>query len=81
MQHSASEANSAMQNERSTPQPRVRCGLWRIRRAPVSTSRQSPIRYTLTVDINMPMISMFKRKAEKTIIDGALKGLKKRVEG
>ena len=37
--------------------------------------------YTLTVDINMPMISMFKRKAEKTIIDGALKGLKKRVEG
>ena len=39
------------------------------------------VTYTLTVDINMPMISMFKRKAEKTIIDGALKGLKKRVEG
>jgi carbon monoxide dehydrogenase subunit G len=38
------------------------------------------VTYTLTVDINMPMISMFKRKAEKTIIDGALKGLKKRVE-
>jgi len=36
---------------------------------------------TLTVDVNMPMIGMFKRKAEKTIIDGALKGLKKRVEG
>jgi hypothetical protein len=36
---------------------------------------------TLTVAINMPMIGMFKRKAEKTIIDGALKGLKKRVEG
>ena len=35
----------------------------------------------LTVDVNMPMIGMFKRKAEKTIIDGALKGLKKRVEG
>ena len=29
----------------------------------------------------MPMIGMFTRKAEKTIIDGALKGLKKRVEG
>ena len=26
-------------------------------------------------------IGMFKRRAEKTIIDGALKGLKKRVEG
>ena len=36
--------------------------------------------HTLTVDINMPMIAMFKRKAEKTIIDSALKGLKKRVE-
>jgi hypothetical protein len=29
----------------------------------------------------MPMIGMFKRKAEKTIIEGALKGLKRRVEG
>jgi hypothetical protein len=38
------------------------------------------VTYTLTVDINMPMIGMFKRKAEKTIIDSALKGLKKRVE-
>jgi ribosome-associated toxin RatA of RatAB toxin-antitoxin module len=37
--------------------------------------------YTLSVDVNMPMIGMFRRKAEKTIIDGALKGLKKRVEG
>jgi hypothetical protein len=35
----------------------------------------------LAVDINMPMIGMFKRKAEKAIIDSALKGLKKRVEG
>ncbi|HET9871710.1 MAG TPA: SRPBCC family protein [Propionibacteriaceae bacterium] len=39
------------------------------------------VTYTLRVDVNMPMIGMFKRKAEKTIIDGALKGLKKRVEG
>jgi hypothetical protein len=39
------------------------------------------VTYALTVDINMPMIGMFKRKAEKTIIDSALKGLKKRVEG
>jgi Protein of unknown function (DUF2505) len=39
------------------------------------------VTYTLAVDVNMPMIGMFKRKAEKTIVDGALKGLKKRVEG
>jgi ribosome-associated toxin RatA of RatAB toxin-antitoxin module len=38
------------------------------------------VTYTLTVDINMPMIAMFKRKAERAIIDSALKGLKKRVE-
>ena len=37
--------------------------------------------WKLIVDISMPMIGMFKRGAEKTIIDGALKGLKKRVEG
>ncbi len=39
------------------------------------------VTYRLTVDVNLPMIGMFKRKAEKTIIDGALKGLKGRVEG
>jgi uncharacterized membrane protein len=39
------------------------------------------VTYTLTVDVNMPMIGMFRCKAERTIIDGALKGLKKRVEG
>ena len=37
--------------------------------------------YALSVDVNMPMIGMFRRKAEKTIIEGALKGLKRRVEG
>ena len=42
---------------------------------------KTTVRYTLTVDINMPMIGMFKRKAEKTIIDGALEGVKKKVEG
>jgi hypothetical protein len=45
------------------------------------TGNGTTVTYTLTVDVNMPMIGMFKRKAEKTIIDGALKGLKKRVEG
>jgi ribosome-associated toxin RatA of RatAB toxin-antitoxin module len=45
------------------------------------TSAGTNVTYTLAVDVNMPMIGMFKRKAEKTIIDGALKSLKKRVEG
>jgi hypothetical protein len=37
--------------------------------------------YELAVDLKMPMIGMIKRKAEKVIIDTALRGLKKRVEG
>jgi hypothetical protein len=36
--------------------------------------------YRLAVDIKIPMIGMIKRKAEKVIVDTALKGLKKRVE-
>lgn len=38
------------------------------------------VTYRLTVDIAMPMLGMFKRKAEKMIMDTALKELKKRVE-
>jgi uncharacterized membrane protein len=38
------------------------------------------VTYKLAVDIAMPMIGMFKRKAEKMIMDTALKELKKRVE-
>jgi uncharacterized membrane protein len=37
--------------------------------------------YTLSVDLAIPMLGMFKRKAEKVIMDTALKELKKRVEG
>jgi ribosome-associated toxin RatA of RatAB toxin-antitoxin module len=39
------------------------------------------VTYRLAVDISIPMIGMLKRKAEKVIIDTALKGLKRRVEG
>jgi ribosome-associated toxin RatA of RatAB toxin-antitoxin module len=39
------------------------------------------VHYRLTVDVSIPMIGMIKRKAEKVIIDTALKELKKRVEG
>jgi len=38
------------------------------------------VRYTLAVDLSIPMIGMIKRKAEKVIIETALKGLKDRVE-
>lgn len=36
--------------------------------------------YELSVDIRIPMPGLLKRRAEKTIIDTALKGLKNRVE-
>ncbi len=38
------------------------------------------VTYRLAVDTAMPMIGMFKRKAEKMIMDSALKELKRRVE-
>ena len=38
------------------------------------------VTYQLAVDVKIPMLGMIKRKAEKVIIDTALKELKKRVE-
>lgn len=38
------------------------------------------VTYRLSVDVKIPMLGMLKRKAEKVIIDTALKELKKRVE-
>ena len=38
------------------------------------------VTYRLAVDVKIPMIGMLKRKAEKVIVDTALKELKKRVE-
>jgi ribosome-associated toxin RatA of RatAB toxin-antitoxin module len=39
------------------------------------------VSYTLSVDVSIPMIGLIKRKAEKVIVDTALRGLKERVEG
>ena len=39
------------------------------------------VTYQLSVDVSIPMLGMLKRKAEKVIIDTALKGLKRHVEG
>jgi len=38
------------------------------------------VTYRLSVDVKIPMLGIVKRKAEKVIIDTALKELKKRVE-
>ena len=39
------------------------------------------VTYTLSVQLVVPMIGLFRRKAEKVIMDTALKELKRRVEG
>ncbi|WP_026411689.1 SRPBCC family protein [Actinomadura oligospora] len=39
------------------------------------------VTYELAVDVRIPMLGMIKRKGEKRIIDSALKGLRRRVEG
>lgn len=42
---------------------------------------RTKVTYELTVDAKIPMFNMLKGKAERLIVDTALKGLKKRVEG
>jgi uncharacterized membrane protein len=38
------------------------------------------VTYTLAIELNLPMLGMLKRKAEKVIMDTALRDLRKRVE-
>ena len=42
---------------------------------------RTEVTYSITIDLTIPMLGMIKRKAEKVILDTALKELKKRVEG
>ncbi len=51
-------------------------GAYELRPAGAGTE----VTYRLTLDVNIPLIGMLKRKGEKILIDAALKGLKKRVE-
>jgi polyketide cyclase/dehydrase/lipid transport protein len=51
-------------------------GAYRLAPADGSTE----VTYELAVDVRIPMIGMVRRKAEKRIIETALKGLKRRVE-
>ena len=61
-------------------------GKSQVQKSQVGSYRLTPagagteVTYRLAVDISMPMLGMFKRKAEKMIMDSALKDLKKRVE-
>jgi hypothetical protein len=41
---------------------------------------RTDVTYELVVDVSIPMIGLIKRRAEKMIIDSALKGLKRHVE-
>ena len=48
----------------------------------LAADRAGPrVTYRLAVDLTIPMLGLLKRKAEKAIVDTALKELKKRVEG
>ena len=45
-----------------------------------SLGAETRVTYQLEVNVSIPMLGMLKRKAEKVVIDTALKGLKRRVE-
>lgn len=47
----------------------------------VPQARATKVTYTLAVDVTVPLIAVFKRRAEQAIMDIALKALKGRVEG
>jgi ribosome-associated toxin RatA of RatAB toxin-antitoxin module len=47
----------------------------------VEKDGRTEVTYSITIDLSIPMLGMIKRKAEKVILDTALKELKKRVEG
>jgi len=42
--------------------------------------RGTEVAYALSIDIDMPLLGVFKRKAEQVLIDTALRALKVRVE-
>jgi len=42
---------------------------------------RTQVDYELTLELKIPMLGLLRRKAEKVIVDTALKELKKRVEG
>ncbi|OZE86668.1 cyclase [Rhodococcoides fascians] len=73
----ATDGNSVSWNLVSGEMQKSQNGSYSLR----ETGNGTDVTYELTVDLNIPMIGLFKRKAEKVITDTALKELKKRVEG
>ncbi|MFY2788332.1 SRPBCC family protein [Rhodococcus sp. KRD162] len=73
----AADGNSVSWNLVSGEMQKSQNGSYSLR----ETGDGTDVTYELTVDLNIPMIGLFKRKAEKVITDTALKELKKRVEG
>jgi hypothetical protein len=55
-------------------------GTYRLEPKGAGDGGPTEVTYQLEAELSMPMIGMLRRKAEKVIIDAALKGLKKRVE-
>jgi ribosome-associated toxin RatA of RatAB toxin-antitoxin module len=55
-------------------------GTYRLEAQGTGDEGPTEVTYQLEAELSMPMIGMLRRKAEKVIIDAALKGLKKRVE-
>jgi hypothetical protein len=55
-------------------------GSYALEPAGAGASSGTKVTYKLTVELAVPMIGMFKRKAEKMVMDTALKELKKHVE-
>jgi uncharacterized membrane protein len=46
----------------------------------VEAAGSTTVTYTIAIDLTIPMLGLIKRRAEKVILDTALKELKKRVE-
>lgn len=55
-------------------------GSYHLRPLSDGDHERTEVTYSLAVDLAIPMIGMFRRKAEKMIMDTALKELKRRVE-
>lgn len=59
---------------------RAQWGSYVLRAMDDVMGHETDVTYSLTVDLAIPMLGLLKRKAEKIVMDTALKELKKRVE-
>lgn len=56
-------------------------GSYTLNPLPDAPGPNTEVTYSLTVDLAIPMLGLLKRRAEKVIMNTALRELKKRVEG